>query len=947
MFPRSSRWLVALVLGTLAALVAASAASAVGPKGKAHGRPGFDVNGTAAAKSELRARGRSLDARPSTAVRSLRDQLGREGVVRLDPLTGTPSIVARLDGSLTGASSASAESIASDYLRANAAVFRLDASALALAKSFTDVHGIRHLRFAQSLDGVPVLNGGVRVNVAADGRIVNVVGSPVTIVGGAATAPQVAAEAALGTALRDVGAAVVPWSSRAEGDARRTTVFASGDRAALGLYDTVEGLRLGWETIVRSPAGLYRSVIDASSGAVLLRRSLTQDSTGLAFDNYPGAATGGTQRAYDLTGRGWLPAGAKYLDGPNTHVWADVNDNNLADQTEEIDPSAIVRSARDWRWPLQRFFPPVAGCEVWFCTWEPEHPGSWAKNADQSGQQLFVLLNRFHDHLEAAPIGFDNAAGNFEGDDVVWGQALDGAKTAGNLPDGNHIDNANFGTPPDGQSPTMQMFLWHQPFAGAGDPFIAADGSNDAGIVYHEYTHGLSNRLVVDSLGNSTLNSLQAGAMGEAWGDWYGNDFLANDGLLTDDPDVADVRVGNYVGGGFDLIRTEPIDCTPSMTAAQGCPGGVTTGEGGYTYGDMAKIIGVPEVHADGEVWGQTLWQIRGVLGSAVTEAIVTEGMMLSPDDPTMLDMRNAILQADTTIFGGTHVAALWTAFASRGLGYFAGAIDGSDFQPAESFALPPAPGGPTGSLGGVVTDLRSGDPLAGADVAFGGHDSGVGPAEIAVGRSNAAGVYSISGIPFGTYPKVSVFAAGYDREVDTIAVDGAETRDWAVRRDWIAGPGGATITGATGVDFSVFFCGPDKAIDQTGNGWLNTTDLIGGPKSLTVQLPNAVDISDFAVDPSHPCGVGGSASTAGYSIETSPDGTTWTTAASGTFTAADRYRLNTVLPTAGASGVRFVRFTMISPQVPGGSANACPGPFAGCAYMGMTELVVHGAPTP
>ncbi len=133
-----------------------------------------------------------------------------------------------------------------------------------------------------------------------------------------------------------------------------------------------------------------------------------------------------------------------------------------------------------------------------------------------------MLLNKYHDHLEAAPIGFDNAAGNFEGDDVVWGQALDGAKTARNFPDGNHIDNANMGTPPDGQSPTMQMYLFHQPFAGHGDPFIAADGSNDVGIVYHEYTHGLSNRLVVDSLGNSTLNSLQAGAMGEAWGDWYG-----------------------------------------------------------------------------------------------------------------------------------------------------------------------------------------------------------------------------------------------------------------------------------------------------------------------------------------------------------------------------------------------------------------------------------------
>ena len=50
---QSSRWLGALVLGTLAALVAVSAASAVGPKGKSHGRQSFDVNATASARSEL------------------------------------------------------------------------------------------------------------------------------------------------------------------------------------------------------------------------------------------------------------------------------------------------------------------------------------------------------------------------------------------------------------------------------------------------------------------------------------------------------------------------------------------------------------------------------------------------------------------------------------------------------------------------------------------------------------------------------------------------------------------------------------------------------------------------------------------------------------------------------------------------------------------------------
>jgi extracellular elastinolytic metalloproteinase len=432
---------------------------------------------------------------------------------------------------------------------------------------------------------------------------------------------------------------------------------------------------------------------------------------------------------------------------------------------------------------------------------------------------------------------------------------------------------------------------------------------------------------VIDANGNSTLNSLQAGAMGEAWSDWYAFDFLAKEGFVDDAPNVGDVRVGHCVGGGLDLIRTEPLDCTPSMTAAQGCPGGVATGEGGYTYGDVSNIIGIPEVHADGEIWGQPLWQIRGNLGLATTEALVTEAMSLSPDDPTMLDMRNAVLAADEALFGGSHVEALWADFASRGMGFFAAAIDGSDFLPEESFALPPDPAGPKGSLAGAVTDAQTGATLAGAEVAFGGHDSGLGIPNL-LGTTDSAGEYTIGDVPFGTYPKVNVFAAGYDRDAATIAVDGAETKDWSVLRDWISGPGGAQIRAATGTDFSAFFCGPDKAIDQTGNGWLNTADITGGaatPKSLTVELPQTIDVTEFLVDPSHPCGVGGSASTGEFRIETSPDGTAWTTAAAGTFTAANRYQLNTVAPTAGTTDVRWVRFTMITPQVPGGTAPTVP----------------------
>ena len=98
-------------------------------------------------------------------------------------------------------------------------------------------------------------------------------------------------------------------------------------------------------------------------------------------------------------------------------------------------------------------------------------------------------------------------------------------------------------TPPDGTPPTMQMYLQHQPGTSYpdGDPFPANNTGDEAVTVYHEYTHGLSNRLVVDVLGNSTLGPVQADAMGEAWGDWYAADSLVSDGLEVDKKGKADL----------------------------------------------------------------------------------------------------------------------------------------------------------------------------------------------------------------------------------------------------------------------------------------------------------------------------------------------------------------------------------------------------------------------
>ena len=49
--------------------------------------------------------------------------------------------------------------------------------------------------------------------------------------------------------------------------------------------------------------------------------------------------------------------------------------------------------------------------------------------------------------------------------------------------------------------------------------------------------------------------------MGEAWSDWYALDFLAREGLSSATTGPGDVKEGEYVDNGNNLIRTEPTDC--------------------------------------------------------------------------------------------------------------------------------------------------------------------------------------------------------------------------------------------------------------------------------------------------------------------------------------------------------------------------------------------------
>ncbi len=441
--------------------------------------------------------------------------------------------------------------------------------------------------------------------------------------------------------------------------------------------------------------------------------------------------------------------------------------------------------------------------------------------------------------------------------------------------------------------------------------------------------------------------------MGEAWSDYYAMDYLVTKGFVPDSNKAGEVFEGKYLMAAKTAFRTMAIDC-PVGSKVAGCTSNFDGSKGGYTYGDFPTITGGPEVHGSGEVWAQTLWDIRKAFGHNVADTLITRGMSLSANDPDMLDMRNAILRADLVAYNRSHTATLWKIFANRGMGFFAGSVDSADTTPGEDFHTPPSASRPhDGTVAGVVTDPTTGDPVQGAVVTVTGQGNQYSA------TTDSDGFYEIDNLVTGTYAKVAATGPGYFGSAHSgkaVSIGDfhvpADFTNFDITRDWSATSGGAQVVDFDGPDYSPQ-CGPDGAFDTSlSTGWGSTTGNNNGdptnvfvPKTITVKLPQPVDIDSFQVDPTATCGDGGSASTGGYTIETSPDGNTFTEAAHGTFVAADRGHLNEVDLTAGADSVQYVRFTIESNQTPDFATNCPLGAYSGCSFTDLTELAVFGSP--
>lgn len=79
-------------------------------------------------------------------------------------------------------------------------------------------------------------------------------------------------------------------------------------------------------------------------------------------------------------------------------------------------------------------------------------------NLDAVITNLFVWNNFMHDVMYH--YGFDEESGNFQYNNYERG-GIEGDEVRADAQDGSGVNNANFASPPDGQNPRMQMYLWN------------------------------------------------------------------------------------------------------------------------------------------------------------------------------------------------------------------------------------------------------------------------------------------------------------------------------------------------------------------------------------------------------------------------------------------------------------------------------------------------------
>lgn len=179
---------------------------------------------------------------------------------------------------------------------------------------------------------------------------------------------------------------------------------------------------------------------------------------------------------------------------------------------------------------------------------DPTQEPTTSDNMNAAIVNAFYIVNTIHDisytYVPSLPLllifaimltfvlpvryGFTEKTFNFQSNNFGKGGKGNDRITV-SVQDKAGMDNADFSTPPDGQSGHMRMFLWDYttvrhlpppllPFDNDDIGQPGRDGALENSIVVHENTHGITNRMTGGGTGRC-LQTMEAGGLGEGWSD--------------------------------------------------------------------------------------------------------------------------------------------------------------------------------------------------------------------------------------------------------------------------------------------------------------------------------------------------------------------------------------------------------------------------------------------
>lgn len=612
-----------------------------------------------------------------------------ELTVESNDTTGAVSALSSQRGYLTGKASGRPMDLAMDFVRKNVAALGLEASDLqGYAVSdvvYSKVTGATHIYLQQRYAGIPVYNAQLQVNVNRDGRIISVNNSFLPALAQSVTAlkPRMSLAGAVATAAKFSGIAV-PAQLKALQSAAGPQQVTRMNHEGLSL-EPINGrlmllpirrgeARLVWNFMIHTldEQHMWDFTVDADTGQVWTRFD------GMLSDQYrvyaqPTESPTHTSPLPPSDGRTLVVNPANTLASP--FGWHDTNGAAGAEFTVTTGNNVEAYTDTDNNNSPDAGSAPSGGAALNF-DFAINLAGAPSTYRPAAVTNLFYWNNIIHD--VQYQYGFDEAAGNFQVNNYGRGGAGNDSVRA-EAQDGGGTNNANFGTPADGSRPRMQMYVWTSP-----NP--DRDGDLDAGIVVHEYGHGISNRLVGGPANVNCLTNRQQ--PGEGLSDWWALAYTAR----TSDTGATPRGMGTYAlgqatnGAG---IRTQRYSTDPAVNT--------------WTY---ASINGMAVPHGVGSVWAQAAWEVywklvdqwgfssnlynaTGSAGNQRAMLYVNEGLKNTACNPTFTQVRDGIIQAATDNHGGEDVCRVWEAFAAFGLGTNAVSGGAASTTPTNGFNVP------------------------------------------------------------------------------------------------------------------------------------------------------------------------------------------------------------------------------------------------------------------